>query len=344
MPTISPPRTPRLARRSGVPAWPEVETPSSDSTTSPLVEAGRTGGTISWPHISRAISADDGRAGRARHAPATRPWRSTTQRWVSARTSLSLCEMKMMPKPLRRHGAQRHEQAVDLGRRQHRGRLVEDQDAHAAKQRLDDLQPLLLADRQRRRRAGRDRAPGRIAARCASRPASPPARSSRPPLPGRPTSRLSSTRQPRREVEMLVHHADAGGERIGGRAGCAPACLRPRCVPASALVDAEQDVHQRRLAGAVLAEQAEDLAGRKHEIDIRIGANAAKTLRDAAHFDEGTGVKHGPVGVRIGRPSPPRCARTSPPLREGEDGGAVARSSPRESGEVPSEARRRGRA
>ena len=52
------------------------------------------------------------------------------------------------------------------------------------------------------------------------------------------------------------------------------------------LVDAEQDVHQRGLAGAVLAEQAEDLAGAEHEVDVVIGAHAAKALRDAAHFDE----------------------------------------------------------
>ena len=60
------------------------------------------------------------------------------------------------------------------------------------------------------------------------RPASPPARSSRPLLPGSPTSRLSSTRKARGEVEMLVHHADAGGERIGRGADARPACLRPR--------------------------------------------------------------------------------------------------------------------
>ena len=40
------------------------------------------------------------------------------------------------------------EQLVGLGRRQHRGRLVEHQDVRAAHQRFQDLDPLLQADRQ----------------------------------------------------------------------------------------------------------------------------------------------------------------------------------------------------
>ena len=42
--------------------------------------------------------------------------------------------------------AQHGEQLVDLLRRQHRGRLVEDQDARVAVERLEDLDALLLAD------------------------------------------------------------------------------------------------------------------------------------------------------------------------------------------------------
>ena len=40
------------------------------------------------------------------------------------------------------------EELVGLGRRQHRGRLVEHQDFRAAHQRLEDLDALLQADRQ----------------------------------------------------------------------------------------------------------------------------------------------------------------------------------------------------
>ena len=66
----------------------------------------------------------------------------------------------------------------------------------------------------------------------------------------------------RRQMEMLVHHADAGGERIGGGADAHRLAL-DRDGAVIGLVDAEQDVHQRGLAGAVLAEQPEDLAGRQ---------------------------------------------------------------------------------
>jgi hypothetical protein len=50
---------------------------------------------------------------------------------------------------LRDHLAERGEQGFALLRREHRGGLVEDQDAGAAVQRLEDLDPLPLADRQR---------------------------------------------------------------------------------------------------------------------------------------------------------------------------------------------------
>src|SRR5262249_54300000 len=48
--------------------------------------------------------------------------------------------------------------------------------------------------------------------------------------------------------------------------------------------EAVEDVHQGRLAGAVLAEQGVDLAGPDLEIDVVIGDHARVTLGDAAHF------------------------------------------------------------
>ena len=64
----------------------------------------------------------------------------------------------------------------------------------------------------------------------------------------------------RHQLEMLVDHADAERQRIGGVADRRPACRRPRSCPRRR-VGAEEDVHQAGLAGAVLAEQAEDVAG-----------------------------------------------------------------------------------
>ena len=43
-------------------------------------------------------------------------------------------------------------------------------------------------------------------------------------------------------------------------------------------VGAEQDVHQGRLAGPVLPQEADDLAPAHGEIDVRIGADAAEAL------------------------------------------------------------------
>ena len=52
--------------------------------------------------------------------------------------------------PVRREPAQHAEQAVHLLRGEHGGRLVEHQDARAAIEHLEQLEPLLLADREAR--------------------------------------------------------------------------------------------------------------------------------------------------------------------------------------------------
>ena len=83
-------------------------------------------------------------------SPDTRPARSVVTCWASARTSLSLCEMKRMVRPCLLQGAQAAEQFLGLGRRQHGRRFVEDEDAGVARQRLEDLDLLLRGDRERR--------------------------------------------------------------------------------------------------------------------------------------------------------------------------------------------------
>ena len=97
---------------------------------------------------------------------------------------------------------------LGLLRRQHRGRLVEDQDARAAVQGLQDLQPLAVADRQ-----VADQRPGRRR--------SPVARRQRPGLLRTCASPRSAARRLGAEHdvlqrgervhqhEVLVHHADA---------------------------------------------------------------------------------------------------------------------------------------
>jgi hypothetical protein len=55
------------------------------------------------------------------------------------------------------------------------------------------------------------------------------------------------------------------------------------------LVNAGEQADQRRLAGAVLAEQHVDLTGMEIEGDIVVGDNAGERLGDAAQGDGGRG-------------------------------------------------------
>ena len=91
---------------------------------------------------------------------------------------------------------------------------------------------------------------------------------------------------------MLVHHADAGGQRVG-RTGDPDGFAGDQDFAGVRRVGAEQDVHQRRLAGPVLAEQPEDLAGRDGEVHRLVGDDGAEAFRDAAHLYEGNGPAMG---------------------------------------------------
>ena len=135
------------------------------------------------------------RAGRSRSAC---PRRSTEIRSAISSTSFSLWLMKMTDVPCSVRLRDDLEQLVRLLRGQHGGRLVEDQHLGAAVERLQDLDPLLLADRdvldlrarvdrepeplrelahparrRRRSRAGRRRSSARWRGRCSRPPSSP---------------------------------------------------------------------------------------------------------------------------------------------------------------------------
>ena len=55
------------------------------------------------------------------------------------------------------------------------------------------------------------------------------------------------------------------------------------------VVEPVEDVHQRRLAGAVLAEQGVDLALPQVEVDVVVRDDAREALRDVAHLEHGAG-------------------------------------------------------
>ena len=141
--------------------------------------------------------------------------------------------MKMIVRPCALELAQRVEQLVDLLRHEDGGRLVEDEDARAAVEHLEDLDPLAVADAEvLDERVGVDRRGRRPrrSRRSASRAA--PKSSAR-------TGRLGAEHDVLEdgevvgEHEVLVHHADAARDRVGGDCGGRPARRRCSIVPSS---------------------------------------------------------------------------------------------------------------
>ena len=61
---------------------------------------------------------------------------------------------------------------------------------------------------------------------------------------------------------------------------------RKLTLPGVERVDAGQNLDQRRLAGAVLAEQRENLAGLEGHADVRQRFRAAEALEDAADLQQ----------------------------------------------------------
>ena len=186
------------------------------------------------------------------------------------------------------HAAQHLEQALHLGRRQSRGRLVEDDDARAREQHAGELDQLLQADRQRahaRVRIDIDAEVGEMPARTVHHGA---------PVDDAALRRLLAEidvlghREVGHDAQLLVDHADAGRQRLARRAEMhGPAVDRHAAVVLA--VQAGDDLHQGRLAGTVLADQAVDFAGAQHEVDVAQGRDAAERLGDAAQFERRRG-------------------------------------------------------
>ena len=83
---------------------------------------------------------------------------------------------------------------------------------------------------------------------------------------------------------MLVNHADAGGNAFTG-AGKVSRCAVNSDLAGIGAVEARQDIHQRRCAGADLAEQAKYFAGADVQVYVPVCLHRAETLADAAKLD-----------------------------------------------------------
>ena len=90
----------------------------------------------------------------------------------------------------------------------------------------------------------------------------------------------------RDEHEVLVHHPDPGLDRIAGRAEADRLPVQED-LAGVVLEEPVEDGHQRRLAGAVLAEQRVHLAPAQVEVDVVVGDDAARELlADSAHLED----------------------------------------------------------
>ena len=88
------------------------------------------------------------------------------------------------------------------------------------------------------------------------------------------------------EAEVLVHHGDAvlgGVDRVDDLHGCA---VQPDLAGVGQ-DEADQDLHQRRLAGAVLAEDAVDAPTVQREVDAVAGDDPPEPLGDADQLHGG---------------------------------------------------------
>ena len=192
--------------------------------------------------------------------------------------------------------------------RQRGGRLVHDQDARVVRQRAQDLDPLAVCRPTARRRSGRRRGRRSRARRAAPRPSSRIARQSIRPPSARgawPRKMFSATDKLGKEQQLLIDRRDAGALGVLGRAEARRAAV-DQDLAAVGLIDAGHDLDQRRLAGAVLAEQRMDLARRGRRTKRRSARARRETTsrccapRAAGRATSASGVMLPPS---IGRPA-----------------------------------------
>jgi hypothetical protein len=84
--------------------------------------------------------------------------------------------------------------------------------------------------------------------------------------------------------EVLVHHADPGLDRIGGRAEVRHLAVHGD-VALVGLLHPVEDLHQGRLAGPVLPAQRVHLAAAYPQRDVAVGDDAGEALGDPRQLD-----------------------------------------------------------
>ena len=187
-----------------------------------------------------------------------------------------------LPQPA--HG---REEALDLVRRQRRGRLVHDQQPRARRQRLRDLEQLPVRDAEP--------AHGRVGAEVdaelvedrriasAASPAQSTVRSR--PRGCRPAKTFSATVRSGNTVgSWYMATMPSRCAVCGSPIRCAPPVDQELAVVG--LDDAGEDLHQRRLARAVLPDECVHRRRLDREADVGDRLDAAVALRDPAELDQ----------------------------------------------------------
>jgi len=85
---------------------------------------------------------------------------------------------------------------------------------------------------------------------------------------------------------VLVDHPDPAGDGVGGGVGVVGTSVE-RYRPAVGVVEPVEHVHQRGLAGAVLAKQSVDLATPDPEVDVVVRDDTRKRLCDPRQLQVG---------------------------------------------------------
>ena len=101
-----------------------------------------------------------------------------------------------------------------------------------------------------------------------------------------PQEDVLGDREVRDEVQLLVDDADPEVAGVARAANLDGLTIEADLAGVLA-VRAAEDLHQRRLPGAVLAEQHVDVAGVKRQVDVVERDDAGKHLPDAAHLEHG---------------------------------------------------------
>ena len=200
--------------------------------------------------------------------------------------------------------AKEHEDLLGLGRGEHSGGLIKDEDLRVAIEGLQDLDSLLLADGQRLHLGVRVE----LEPKSAGQLADPPAGLAPVEEDGVRHGFLAEhdvlgDRQNGDQHEVLVHHLDSAGDGVG-RSGDPDGLAVDENLTLIRDRETVEDVHQGGLAGAVLPEKGVDLALPQVEVDVVVGDDTGVALGDAPHLK----LRGGGRWFRGGR----RCFRSHP--------------------------------